>query len=569
MAGLTERYYNGDLGTGNDDGTSEANAWQTWASIAASNPPVPGDRVNFMRTVARDVLGSAQTFAISGDKDNPIHLRGNGGVIGDGGFYQADERIIIFGENVVVEEFDIEASSSLAALQVVGDGSRAYRCKAYNTDASGSGGAGLSIVDGAAINCWIKNNSTSTNEVHSTLSLARGFVSGCRIIRSGTGASAISLDDGRYQSVINCLITANGQKAIRFTPTSITQNNIIHGNTIWDFEDGIYLEELSDLGSFAVLSIVNNVFYNGSGTGIINVGANTAVNIFMAGNAFGAITVANFSGFGNDADGLIFDSIQLTADPFNGAVGGDFSLNDDLNGGAELRSAGIPTDIDLDGAQDNWLDVGALQVEPSGGGDLPIVGDVRDGVSYDNGNLEGVLDLPAESNVVVGIQFDNLTKTGTFGAVSTPSTSTERYAEEVVIQRLVDNAAVNNLVQNRISPDFTTQSLQRPYITVSRIDGEHVHHMTAASGVVLSRIQVDGWANTHAEAAEVRNACRFALDHFSGIVIVNGESVDVSLCIMTNDSAPFSTPTASSDRGAYRVTMDFKVATPESVPTFV
>ena len=45
--------------------------------------------------------------------------------------------------------------------------------------------------------------------------------------------------------------------------------------------------------------------------------------------------------------------------------------------------------------------------------DIPVVGDVRDGVFYDNNTKEGVLDLPDEEDVLKDVVYDNGTKTGT------------------------------------------------------------------------------------------------------------------------------------------------------------
>ena len=45
--------------------------------------------------------------------------------------------------------------------------------------------------------------------------------------------------------------------------------------------------------------------------------------------------------------------------------------------------------------------------------DYPNESDVRQGVSYDNGNKTGTLDLPAEADVRDGVKFDNETKEGT------------------------------------------------------------------------------------------------------------------------------------------------------------
>lgn len=46
--------------------------------------------------------------------------------------------------------------------------------------------------------------------------------------------------------------------------------------------------------------------------------------------------------------------------------------------------------------------------------DLPAIADVRDGTFFDSASKEGILDLPAESDVRGGVLFDNETKEGSF-----------------------------------------------------------------------------------------------------------------------------------------------------------
>ncbi len=52
--------------------------------------------------------------------------------------------------------------------------------------------------------------------------------------------------------------------------------------------------------------------------------------------------------------------------------------------------------------------------------DYPDEADVRDGTTFNNGISEGVLDLPSEAEVLEGITFDNGTKIGLLSPTPTP-----------------------------------------------------------------------------------------------------------------------------------------------------
>jgi hypothetical protein len=62
--------------------------------------------------------------------------------------------------------------------------------------------------------------------------------------------------------------------------------------------------------------------------------------------------------------------VTMTGDPFNNAASSDFSLNNTASAGAACRSAGWPGRIGALGATagTNYMDIGALQAQPSAGG---------------------------------------------------------------------------------------------------------------------------------------------------------------------------------------------------------
>ena len=84
---LTERYANCGLGTGDNDGTSKANAYRTLALAMAG--VAAGDRVNVIDSTECDITATITT-STNGTADNPIHFRGYTSSIGDGGNFVVD-----------------------------------------------------------------------------------------------------------------------------------------------------------------------------------------------------------------------------------------------------------------------------------------------------------------------------------------------------------------------------------------------------------------------------------------------------------------------------------------------
>ena len=142
-------------------------------------------------------------------------------------------------------------------------------------------------------------------------------------------------------------------------------------NTIHNFLNGISIPEGPEANDSNQISIHNNIIWGGdTGTTVGILYGDSATSLFfdINNNAIGNCDT-DYDTFG---DLQIDSKISLTANPFLNAGGSyalasDFKLNDTA-GGALCRSAAVPNDLDLDGDQDRWGDVGALQTEPTGGG---------------------------------------------------------------------------------------------------------------------------------------------------------------------------------------------------------
>ena len=349
---ITERYCNPDLTTGLNDGTSEANAWQSLSTAASSY--AAGQRVNIKRTSSRDASGDV-TFATDATALAPVHIRGYTSTIGDGGMYQTSGNLNFSGDAMLVEGIDTERATSFGQPFVMSsDGGIAYRCRSKNTSAATACRA-MQLFDAGAVHCDIINVSSDSNS--SALDLVRGFAYGCRAnCNSGRG---IDVEHGyRSGDLQKCYIFGNGSAGSSGIYVTGMNNNAGLGytdNYIYGVADGIYFNNLdsfpigavSFVGRNTIYSVTNGIFNND--TGVVE----STTHLIQ--NAIGSAATARYSGFG---DLPLPSDITLTADPFVDAANGDFTLNNVSGGGALLRAAGFQINMAYD--WDNMTDLGTF-----------------------------------------------------------------------------------------------------------------------------------------------------------------------------------------------------------------
>lgn len=352
-----ERFHNGDLLTGANDGSDEANAWRSWPDIIF----VAGERVNFKRMAARDDPGSNQTPGIPGDAFGKVWLRGYTNVIGDGGLYQFGRGLSIVGAggiNTKVEGFDIESANPFGAvLNMAANLGVAYRCKVKNTIATA--GAAINITNSQAINCIAEVTDTA---VQGGIVCNRGTVKGCRIIVPAGGIGIDARCGFRHNDILGNQIRLIGDKtgsvAIRVDRMDVGSMNIV-GNSIYNFEIAVDFEEMEDGAGITAMLHANNIFW-AVVTGFRNgqPSESTAIMEFAHNAIDGGATA--YDGF-NNADPT--NPIVLTENPWTDVENDDWSLNDAAGGGALLKDAALPISFGLS-VQDNFEDVGANQATP-------------------------------------------------------------------------------------------------------------------------------------------------------------------------------------------------------------
>jgi len=89
---------------------------------------------------------------------------------------------------------------------------------------------------------------------------------------------------------------------------------------------------------------------------------------------------------------------------------------------------------------------------------------------------------------------------------------------------LLDDAAIAAIVGSRVHPLVLPQGDTGPSIVYSRISAVGDHHMSAASGLVQTRLQLDCWAASLDNAAALADLVKQRLDGFSGTMLWGEDS---------------------------------------------
>lgn len=333
-------YYNDDLATGNDDGTSEADAWQSLASMLAGVKA--GDRVNMKKTASAVVLSATATFP-AGGQQGAIWYRGYGSEIGDGtkwvgqangtNNFVADNGPQLFtdinftGSSTTNYVFLADAddqctfykcsfSSDSAAECLLGDECAVIACSFTNTGTFSTSGYQCHTGNAAMVN----NSYSADGPVIETIQLDESectLIFGCTVQASAQGSAQNgievnpSFNESAFILVAECSVdgasTADGGIVITDTNSTHESWRGMAYNAVWSCDDNVRIEEVTVLEW-------------------------PCMHRFATGDA----QTNDWDGFGDWED--LYDQLTLSVAPWSGS--GDFAPNATAGGGAVLRSTG-------------------------------------------------------------------------------------------------------------------------------------------------------------------------------------------------------------------------------------
>ena len=99
------------------------------------------------------------------------------------------------------------------------------------------------------------------------------------------------------------------------------------------------------------------------------------------------------------------------------------------------------------------------------------------------------------------------------------------------------------------------QAAATPLLLVSRVAGEHGHHLDGGAGYCTARVQVDCYSTTYVAAAALAEAVRLKMQGYRGAM----GTTTVSSVMLESDLDQSDPPTDASDSWLYRRILDFGI----------
>ena len=334
-----ERFCNPDLSTGNNDGSSEANAFQT---VSAAETYIesngPGVHMYFKRTSSR-VNATIDLSATFADTTKKTILEGYETTPGDKGKFQIGHsgngqvRFQAAADGIILRNFDIEYSrtDTNGVLFSQGMTNVIENCKIHNLNTDADRTALRYTQDCTIINNEISAAAASFGDSHGVIagSTLRGGIICYNLIKGAKGVENSSRFFGF--AIVGNVIMPNAadsvdlDKGIQMTlaqegsGANEQRGTFCSGNTIYDFQTtGIEItEQPNDTDAYANMFTQNLLFAgDSSAVGFLNSDStNTAIACF-SNNAMNSDVISSgnrFSAFGDTPTDQV---VLYTGDPF-------------------------------------------------------------------------------------------------------------------------------------------------------------------------------------------------------------------------------------------------------------
>ncbi len=123
------------------------------------------------------------------------------------------------------------------------------------------------------------------------------------------------------------------------------------------------------------------------------------------------------------------------------------------------------------------------------------------------------------------------------------------------------------IVGTRIYPHYDKSAAKiLPFIVYSRISSDHQRHMSAGSGLVSPRIQLDIYSESYTEVKAIADSVRAALHTYSDTVTIGADSVTLQSVSLDAQHDDFDQPRSGKRSAYYRVIQDYIIWHDELVP---
>lgn len=131
--------------------------------------------------------------------------------------------------------------------------------------------------------------------------------------------------------------------------------------------------------------------------------------------------------------------------------------------------------------------------------------------------------------------------------------------ENAIYSLLTQDADISSMVGNRVYPSDLPQMYILPAITFFRVSSVQIQ--THTEGMPNPRFQVDSWAETNDDTAQLATYVKNLLNGFKGTISVDGTNYNISASLIAGDQGPLRRPLAAEpdnpEPGIYHEIQDY------------
>ena len=353
---FVEKYANFDLATGLNDGSSEADAWQTPAAVIAG--VAAGDRVNIKKQASPFQTSGDLTFSVAGTATAPIWYRGYETTIGDGGRWEIDlavnlDDLIFSGDHTIVDSIKVSEFQSAHTFRI--DGGQSWLLnsiidtKAGGVDSNGN----VEVVN--VFNCLfnLSRNTLRIDQPNTQNACIMNSVFRWQGVLAAT--NMIYADSyARSMNFVGCAFIGDGQvdcDAITIDRADFNRQVLVADCRFYNCRHGILIDEEPNAARENIY-LHRNIFSTMAGYAVWQNTASFLGRVKHFQNFYHNCT----SGYSNyPEEDILIPAVSLSESPFVDPLNGDFTINDVLNGGRAVRNGGFPINMPLDLATGNVI----------------------------------------------------------------------------------------------------------------------------------------------------------------------------------------------------------------------
>lgn len=138
--------------------------------------------------------------------------------------------------------------------------------------------------------------------------------------------------------------------------------------------------------------------------------------------------------------------------------------------------------------------------------------------------------------------------------------------ESALYSYLSNEATITAIVGTQIYAHMATEGATLPRIIYTSVSRQAFDHLTAPSGVVSSRMQIDSYAITPDGAIDLAEAVRVLLHGYRGQM--GTEALEIRWSTLDTQRNNYESPHDDSSVGVHRASQDYMIVHHETIPTF-